>query len=83
MASRAFACCVSISLALTACAGPARFPLRAPMLVDDDQRPVARAPEEYYSPFAWDGANQMVFRPIARFFAVDPAGAAVYVNAFH
>jgi hypothetical protein len=52
------------------------------MLRDDDERPIARPPEEYYSPFAWDGANQMVFRPIARFFAVDPAGAAVNVNAF-
>lgn len=44
--------------------------------------PFAKAPEEYVSPFAWDGANQIVFRPISRFFAVDPAGAAVNVNAF-
>jgi len=43
--------------------------------------PVAKAPEESYSPFAWDGANQTVFRPLSRFFAVDPAGPAVNVNA--
>ncbi len=82
MASRAILGTCLVSLGLAACAGPARFPLREPMSKDDDERPVARAPEEYYSPFAWDGANQMVFRPIARFFAVDPAGAAVNVNAF-
>ncbi|HSO30924.1 MAG TPA: hypothetical protein VLT33_00370 [Labilithrix sp.] len=39
-------------------------------------------PEPYESPFAWDGANQIVFRPLARVFAVDPAGESVNVNAF-
>jgi hypothetical protein len=38
-------------------------------------------PEPYESPFAWDAANQTVFRPISRFFAVDPAGPAINVNA--
>jgi hypothetical protein len=51
------------------------------LLRDPDEQPFAAAPEEYYSPFAWDGANYMVFHPIARFFAVDPAGAAPNVNA--
>ncbi|MBK6695459.1 MAG: hypothetical protein IPG50_25085 [Myxococcales bacterium] len=77
-------------LALAAAAGQVlgcgdairRFPLRAPMSQDVDAQPFAPAPEEYVSPFAWDGANQMVFRPMARFFAVDPAGEAVNVNAF-
>ncbi len=39
-------------------------------------------PEPYESPFAWDGANQIVFRPLARVFAVDPAGESLNVNAF-
>jgi hypothetical protein len=69
-------------LLLGGCASSAHFPLRPPLLRDDDQKPFAKAPEEYYSPFAWDGANYMVFHPIARFFAVDPAGAAANVNAF-
>ncbi len=68
-------------LALVGCATTARFPLATPLTRDDDQQPFARAPEEYYSPFAWDGANYMVFHPIARFFAVDPAGPATNVNA--
>jgi len=42
---------------------------------------VVKEPEEYFSPFAWDGANQTIFRPISRFFAVDPAGRAVNANA--
>jgi hypothetical protein len=51
-------------------------------LRDDDERPFAPAPEEYVSPFAWDATNQTIFRPIARFFAVDPARPAVNVNAY-
>jgi len=69
------------ALLLCSCASPARFPLREPLLRDPDQVPVLKEPEEYYSPFAWDGANQTVFLPISRFFAVDPAGRAVNVNA--
>jgi hypothetical protein len=69
--------CVAASCAATT----AQFPLRDPLWRDDDQQPGA-APREYVSPFAWDGANQMVFRPIARAFAVDPADTARNVNAF-
>jgi hypothetical protein len=72
----------AFALALVGCASAAHFPLKAPLTRDDDQTPFAKAPEEYYSPFAWDGANYMVFHPIARFFAVDPAGPATNVNAF-
>jgi hypothetical protein len=56
--------------------------LREPLWLDDDMRPFAQRPEEYESPFVWDGADQMLFRPLARLFAVDPAGEAVNVNAF-
>ena len=70
-----------LALTLAGCATSAHFPLQAPLTRDADQPPVAKAPAEYYSPFAWDGANYMVFHPIARFFAVDPAGAATNVNA--
>jgi hypothetical protein len=71
-----------VLLALAGCSASARFPLQAPLTRDDDEHPFAEAPEEYFSPFAWDGANYMVFHPIARLFAVDPAGAATNVNAF-
>ncbi len=71
------------ALGAAACgAAPVQFPLKDPLWVDPDRRPFAAEPEEYFSPFAWDGADQMVFRPISRFFAVDPAGEAVNVNAF-
>lgn len=63
------------------CVKPARFPLKPALEYDDDQQPFAPEPEIYESPFAWDAANQTVFYPIARVFAVDPARRAVNVNA--
>ncbi len=72
----------ALALSLTACGGGlAKFPLKDAMWVDPDRHPFEQKPQEYYSPFAWDGANQLVFRPISRFFAVDPAGEAENVNA--
>jgi len=38
-------------------------------------------PEEITSQLIWDGADQTFFRPISRFFAVDPGGEAVNVNS--
>jgi len=75
--------------------GP-RYPLRDPMWNDDDMRPFSApcvddedkpghrvcAPFKYESPFAADGLDNMVFRPVSRFLAVDPAGEAPNVNAF-
>ena len=46
-----------------------------------DFDPFLPMPEEYFSPFAWDAADNMVFRPLARVFAVDPAGEAINVNS--
>ncbi len=58
-----------------------KFPLDKPMATDLDKRPYLPEPEEYYSSFLWDGADQMMFRPIAKFWKVDPGGEAVNVNA--
>jgi hypothetical protein len=38
-------------------------------------------PEPYESSFAWDGADNLIFRPMSDFFAVDPGGEAVNVNS--
>lgn len=75
--------CLAVALATcTSCAsGLRRFPLSGPMWEDPDRHPFAEAPEEYYSGLGWDGADQMLFRPLARLWAVDPAGEAVNVNA--
>jgi hypothetical protein len=74
-----------------------RYPLdQAPLWVDDDRRPFETkctpdpeepghalcAPEAYVSPFAWDGADNMVFRPISEFFEVKPGTEASNVNSF-
>ena len=57
------------------------FPEGPPVWRDEgDFRAYAPAPEEYVSPFAWDGADNMLFRPLARMFAVDPGREAIDVN---
>jgi hypothetical protein len=81
-------------LLLASCASQGRFPLREPIWRDTDldshavpcrvdkgsDRPICR-PSEYVSSLAWDGADNVAFRPVARFFAVDPGGEAVNVNS--
>jgi hypothetical protein len=89
---------LALVLASACSNGTPRFPLREPMGRDTDLRPVnveceerpddddpkhvACAPEPYVSPLVWDAADNSVFRPFARVFAVDPAGPAPNVNAF-
>ena len=84
--------------ALGGCAGDRRFPLRGPLSVDTDLRPVvvecqenpsdedpkhmSCTPEPYVSPLVWDAADNSVFRPFAKVFAVDPPGPAPNVNSF-
>lgn len=40
------------------------------------------APDEYESSFAWDAADNSLFRPISKFFQADYVGEAQNVNAF-
>lgn len=72
------------------------FTARAPLWHDTDTTPisvpcakrptekepdhVACAPEPYVSPLIWDAADNSVFRPIAKVFAVDPPREAINVN---
>lgn len=76
-------------------AGARPFRLRDPLTVDKDDTPFyvackpdpkkpdhsICAPHEYVSPFVLDGLDNMMLRPITRFFAVDPAGESENVNA--
>jgi hypothetical protein len=57
------------------------FSPEGPRWVDPDQRPFDEEPAEYFSPFGWDAADQTIFRPLTRVFAVAPGGEAVNVNA--
>lgn len=94
--SRVLTCGLLAAAAATSCASATRrFPLREAMWRDTDLRPVhvpcrpdpeeeghqLCRPEDYTSPFAWDGADNMLFRPMSQFFAVDPEGPAINVNA--
>ena len=58
-----------------------KYPLKDPMWVDQDKRPFTAEPEEYYSSFLWDGADQMAFRPFAKVWKFNLADEAVNVNA--
>ena len=71
---------------------PGRFPLREPLRLDGDLRPFqascraegARkvcAPEEYESPLVWDGADNLVFRPLSNALAVEASTEAVNANS--
>jgi len=68
--------------ALVGCgAGGRLYPLEEPLWEDPDRQPFPGTPEEYESPFGWDAADQTIFRPVSRFFAVDPAGESINVNS--
>lgn len=72
-----------------------KFPLRQPIWRDTDLDPVSVPcrphpekqgvevchPEVYESSFAWDGADNLIFRPVSEFFEVDPSGESVNVNS--
>jgi hypothetical protein len=79
-----------------AAGGPA-FPLREPMTVDTDLRPVtvacrasptpkdphnvSCAPDIYVSPLMWDGADNLLFRPLSEAVGIGHHGEAVNVNS--
>jgi hypothetical protein len=72
----------ALTAVVTACAaGVGQFPHRAPLWKDPDDAPFTRQPVAYRSSYAWDVFDNLLFRPLARFFAVDPAGEAVNVNS--
>jgi hypothetical protein len=89
---------LSLALVTSCAGPPPRFPLHASLTKDTDLDPVnarchlepskkdprhvACAPEVYVSPLIWDGADQMIFRPLSHAFAVSPGREAPNVNAF-
>jgi hypothetical protein len=91
--------CIPLLLVITGvgCATDHAFPLRDPMTVDTDLRPVSLAcrasptpkdpnhlscaPDVYVSPLIWDGADNMVFRPLSEAVGIEHHGEAVNVNS--
>ena len=70
------------SLSVFACRGSVRrFPLAPPLWIDADVHHVAERPSKYYSGLLADGADQMVFRPLAYGFALPVPGESVNVNS--
>ncbi len=77
----------------TACAhdDPRRFALRAPVTRDQDLEPVRItckgkpgecSLEEYESSFAWDAADNSLFRPPSELFRLKRTGVSKNINAF-
>ncbi|MCO4769887.1 MAG: hypothetical protein KDA24_07625 [Deltaproteobacteria bacterium] len=67
---------------LSGCAHTVRmFPLAPPMTEDTDRQHVTTTPKDYFSPLLWDGADQIAFRPISRFLAVETPGRSLNVNS--
>ncbi|MEL7370672.1 MAG: hypothetical protein AAFN74_17265 [Myxococcota bacterium] len=70
------------ALTVSACRGGVRrFPLAPPLWVDNDMNHVPERPSKYYSGLLADGADQMVFRPLAYGFALPMPGESVNVNS--
>ena len=71
-----------LALLLIGCAPtPHRFPAKPPVWRIDDQRPYADAPEPFYSPYVWDGANYAFFRKLSYPLSFPVEGEADDVNA--
>lgn len=74
---------IVLLLGCAACAKDvARFADTPVMWADDDMRHVETPVKPYWSGLAWDGADQLVFRPSQRALGVVVGGRAVNVNAF-
>ena len=80
-------------LLVAACShGKHPFPLRDPMVTDDDMHPFSLpchgegkdqscAPAEYVSPFIWDQVDNLVFARISRGLKIETHGEARNVNS--
>ncbi len=91
------ACLLVVVPALGCAAADRTFPLRDPMTVDSDLHPVtvgcrasptpkdphhvSCAPDVYVSPFLWDGADNVIFRPLVEGLGVEHHGEAANVNS--
>src|SRR5271154_1991353 len=89
--------CFSVLIASGCSAATRDFPLRDPMTVDTDLRPVnvacrrsptlkdpkhiSCAPDVYVSPLNWDGADNIFFRPLSEALGVEHHGEALNVNS--
>ena len=58
-----------------------RFPLATPRWEDADREPFAERPDDYYSGLIADGADKMLFRPLARLFYLPLGERAQNVNS--
>ena len=58
-----------------------RFPLRDPIWRDTDLNPVHAHLTRYESPLYWDGADNVLFRPLSEALGVVTSGESINVNS--
>jgi len=73
-----FAAALTVSGCVTQ---PHPFPVSKPLWVDDDRQPRVPEPEVAFSPFGWDGADNLVFRPMSDALALKTSGESINVNS--
>ncbi len=84
---------IAAVIACVSCAGNRDFPLRDPIWRDtdlasvnvrchkDDHKHVSCAPIPYKSSLYWDGADNLVFRPLSEALGVVTSGESINVNS--
>jgi hypothetical protein len=85
MVSRRIVALLVVSSLAAGCAGESRvrpFVARAPLFVDHDTTDFTPRPEPRAPAYLFEAADKTVFRPVSRFFAVDPSGEAANANAY-
>jgi hypothetical protein len=90
---RATFACTALACAAMSCSAQVRqFPLREPLAIDTDLRPVSVAchpdgdkqtcaPAEYVSPFVWDQMDNLVFAPVSGALSIDVTGESRNANS--
>jgi hypothetical protein len=73
---------IGSALAVAGCgASVPRFPLAPPMWVDHDARAFSPRPDEWYSSWGWDGADNSVLRPLSEAFTLELDREATNVSS--
>jgi hypothetical protein len=73
---------IAVVLAGSACSnGIRQFAARPVVWHDHDRRTFTPAPRESFSPYFWDAADQMIFRPASEVWTFQTNGESINVNA--
>jgi hypothetical protein len=72
---------VVVVFAAACTASPRPFPLREPLEVDPDGRPVAKMPKVYWSPLLWDVIDNSLFARVSKALEMDLGAESANANS--